>query len=76
MHDSEGTSNININMFFICILPYTSHVWFCVPKTGKLGKWSVFNLMDDLSYLIWSPSKLSEKFGTAHTFALWKHLQE
>lgn len=71
MGDSKGSSNMNINSFFICILLHASD-----GKTGKLGKLSVFNLMDDLSYLIWSPSKLTEKFGTTHTFALWKHLQK
>lgn len=58
-------------MFFSSAFYYT-----LVMATGKLGKCAVFSLMDDLSYLIWSPSKLTEKFGVTHTFALWKHLQE
>ena len=64
MSDSEGSSNITINMFFIRILLHASD-----GKTGKLGKCSVFNL-------IWNPRNLTETFGTTHTFALWKHLKE
>lgn len=68
MGDSEGSSNANLSMFVICILLHTSD-----GKTGKLGKCSVFDLMDDLTYLICSSSKLTEKFGTTHTFVLWKN---